>query len=231
METQKRKWPGWQASLKWFLQLHNQANSNFTSRAGIKWRGRNNLGMITMKEKNAFQACVPFVLWNYINTGPLASCKHTRTHSGCLFLGPKMGASFSAFNKFGNFLSSILLFSSLKADEYHAIFVRLALFECLTMITVWFRSVFSSHCCGGWQFMLSFLRTPRAEHGNYQASLWTTFQEQEDWQVWGVPYCLYRVLQVGVLPVLRFNLMPSIYLFFSSHLIKISPITAGISTL
>ena len=64
--------------------------------------------MITMKEKNAFQACVPFVLWNYINTGPLASCKHTRTHSGCPFLGPKMGASFSAFNKFGNFLSSIL---------------------------------------------------------------------------------------------------------------------------
>jgi len=57
--------------------------------------------MITMKEKNAFQACVPFVLWNYINTGPLASCKHTRTHSGCPFLGPKMGASFSAFNKFG----------------------------------------------------------------------------------------------------------------------------------
>ena len=98
--------------------------------------------MITMKEKNAFQACVPFVLWNYINTGPLASCKHTRTHSGCPFLGPKMGASFSAFNKFGNFLSSILLFSSLKANEYHAIFVRLALFECLTMITVWFRSVF-----------------------------------------------------------------------------------------
>lgn len=31
--------------------------------------GRNNLGMITMKEKNAFQACVPFVLPpNYINT-------------------------------------------------------------------------------------------------------------------------------------------------------------------
>ena len=106
-------------------------------------------------DNNEGKECIPSLcafcsaeLYKHSDSGPLASCKHTRTHSGCPFLGPKMGASFSAFNKFGNFLSSILLFSSLKADEYHAIFVRLALFECLTMITMWFRSVFPSHCCG-----------------------------------------------------------------------------------
>jgi hypothetical protein len=40
--------------------------------------------MITMKEKNAFQACVPFVLWNYINTQTQAPLHLVSTHGHTL---------------------------------------------------------------------------------------------------------------------------------------------------
>ncbi|KAL6888587.1 hypothetical protein ACP4OV_009613 [Aristida adscensionis] len=80
-------------------ELQKQATPNFISRAGINWRGRNNLSMIRGQGRNAFQACAPSVLSNYINTQAPLHLVNTRADS--LLLGPKMGHSFSAFNKFG----------------------------------------------------------------------------------------------------------------------------------
>ena len=77
------------------------------------WRGQKQ-PWYDNKERNAFQACTPFVLWDYISTQsqvPLLLVS-TRTHAliNHPAVGPKMGLNFSVLNKFGNFPSSIPLF-------------------------------------------------------------------------------------------------------------------------
>jgi hypothetical protein len=77
------------------------------------WRGQKQ-PWYDNKERNAFQACTPFVLRNYISTQTQVPLLLVSTHTHALIyrpaVGPKMGLNFSVLSKFGNFLSSIPLF-------------------------------------------------------------------------------------------------------------------------